>query len=94
LLVSRRRETTPISKHTLNLYRGDFEKLADLYPRNGAGKIIRDLVRRHIRRVEQEILDRRTRPAQVGDLNINIEDLFEAEGGTEPSGLPVVVEQL
>jgi hypothetical protein len=76
--VSRRREQTPISKHTLNLYRGDFEKLADLYPRNGAGKIIRDLVRRHLRHVEQQILDRRARP--TADVSINIEDLFEAEG--------------
>jgi hypothetical protein len=66
--VSRRREQTPISKHTLNLYRGDFEKLADLYPRNGAGKIIRDLVRRHLRHVEQQILDRRARP--TADVSI------------------------
>jgi len=50
----RRREDRAIQKHTLNLYGGDYEKLQALYgTRIGAAKIIRDLVRAHIRKVEE-----------------------------------------
>jgi len=50
----RRREDRAISKHTLNLYAGDYQKLQDLYPpRIGAAKIIRDIIHAHIRKVEE-----------------------------------------
>jgi hypothetical protein len=49
----KRREDHAISKHTLNLFAGDYERLQSLYgTRIGAAKIIRDLVRAHIKRVE------------------------------------------
>ncbi len=38
----------PLQKVTLKLYEGDFRQLADLYPRSGANKVIREMVRRHI----------------------------------------------
>lgn len=41
-----------LSKHTLNLYPGDYQKLRDLYPDVGAGAIIRRIVRRYIEQVE------------------------------------------
>lgn len=41
-----------LSKHTLNLYPGDYEKLRELYPDVGAGAIIRRIVRRFIEQVE------------------------------------------
>lgn len=50
----RRREDHAISKHTLNLYSGDYAKLQHLYgSRIGAAKVIRDIVRAHIRKVEE-----------------------------------------
>lgn len=55
----RRREDREISKHTLNLYAGDYAKLQALYStRVGAGKIIRDIVRAHIRKVEETAAQR------------------------------------
>lgn len=45
----RRKEDLPITKHTLNLYAGEYAALQELYPRHGAGKIIRTLVHRHLR---------------------------------------------
>ena len=51
----KRREDRPISKHTLNLYAGDYEKLQALYStRVGAAKIIRDVIHAHIRRIEED----------------------------------------
>lgn len=41
-----------LSKHTLNLYPGDYEKLRELFPDVGAAAIIRRIVRRHIEHVE------------------------------------------
>jgi hypothetical protein len=55
----RRREDHPIQKHTLNLYRGDYEKLQNLYSsRVGAAKIIRDIIRAHIRKIEEDAAQR------------------------------------
>ena len=52
----RRREDKAITKHTLNLYSGDYEKLQSIYgTRIGAAKIIRDLVYMHIRRIESKV---------------------------------------
>lgn len=51
----RRREDRSITKHTMNLYAGDFSKLQELYTsRVGAGKIIRDIVHAHIRKIEED----------------------------------------
>jgi len=50
----RRREEKAIQKHTLNLFAGDYERLQALYgTRIGAAKIVRDLVRAHIKKVEE-----------------------------------------
>ena len=55
----RRREDHPISKHTLNLYAGDYAKLQLLYStRVGAAKIIRDIIRAHIRKIEESAAQR------------------------------------
>lgn len=45
----KRKEDRPISKHTLNLYAGQLDKLQELHPRLGAAKVIRTLVDDHIR---------------------------------------------
>jgi len=55
----RRREDRPIQKHTLNLYKGDYEKLQALYStRIGAAKIIRDVIHAHIRKIEEDAAQR------------------------------------
>lgn len=55
----KRREDRPISKHTLNLYAGDYAKLQRLYStRVGAAKIIRDVVHAHIRKIEENAQQR------------------------------------
>lgn len=51
----RRREIRPITKHTLNLYVGDYTKLQILYSsRVGAAKVIRDIIHAHIRKIEED----------------------------------------
>jgi hypothetical protein len=51
----KRREDRPITKHTMNLYAGDYARLQALYPtRIGAAKIVRDIIHAHIRRVEEK----------------------------------------
>lgn len=41
-----------LQKHTLNLFRGDYEKVQSLYPDVGAGPIIRRILRRFIEQTE------------------------------------------
>lgn len=65
----RKREDHPIRKHTLNLFEGDYERLQMLFPKAGAGKIIRTLVRKFIVQVE-ESAQQSTTP-----LPIEIEDV-------------------
>lgn len=48
-----RKEARPISKHTLNLFEGQLEKLQELHPRLGGARVIRTLIDDHIRGVEQ-----------------------------------------
>jgi len=50
----RRREDFAIRRHTLNLFDGDFERLQDIHgTRIGASKVIRDLVRAHLREIDR-----------------------------------------
>lgn len=52
-MANKRREAEPLTKHLVNLFQGDFDRLQDLHPRLGAGKVIRMLVRAHIKRAEE-----------------------------------------
>jgi hypothetical protein len=71
----RRREDRPLSKHTLNLYAGDYPKLQALYStRIGAAKIIRDIIHAHIRKVEE---DAAQKIPLVADLDIELEQELE-----------------
>lgn len=71
----KRREIRAISKHTLNLYAGDYAKLQHLYPaRIGAAKIIRDIIHAHIRRVEENAAQRAD---IVSDLDLELEGLTD-----------------
>lgn len=69
----KRKEDRPISKHTLNLYEGQLDKLQELHPRLGAAKVIRTLVDDHIRSVAEGL-------NQIADpippSNIHIEEIL------------------
>jgi len=54
----RRKETYPLQKVTLNLREGDFERLRSLHGRLGAGKVIRELVMGHLKRVDETVAQR------------------------------------
>lgn len=72
----RRREDKAISKHTLNLYAGDYIKLQNLYGnRIGAAKIIRDLVHAHIRKVEE---DASQKVPLIEELDIDLPGMEES----------------
>lgn len=49
----KRKEDKPMTKHTLNLYEGQMERLQELHPRLGAAKVIRTLVDDHIRAADE-----------------------------------------
>lgn len=51
----KRQEDHPLTKHTLNLYQGDFDWFGEHYSRLGASKAIRDLVRAHRRQEEEKV---------------------------------------
>jgi len=48
----KRKETKPVTKHTLNLFEGQVEKLQSLYPRMGAAFAIRRIIDQHIEEIE------------------------------------------
>lgn len=41
-----------LTKHTLNLFKGDYEKLAELYPDLGAAPVIRRIIRKYLESLE------------------------------------------
>lgn len=75
----RRREDRDITKHTLNLYSGDYAKLQGLYStRVGAAKIIRDIIHAHIRKIEEEAQQRLpARGLSPTILDLDLEEVFD-----------------
>lgn len=69
----RRKEDQPLQKVTLNLIEGDFAKLQEIYPRLGAGKVVRTLVHAHVRRIEE------TAQQVTSDLKIEPEEILDGE---------------
>ena len=49
----RRKADYPLQKVTLNLFEGDWDFLQATYPRIGASRVIRDLVRAHVNKVKK-----------------------------------------
>jgi hypothetical protein len=73
----RRREDRGLTKHTVNFYAGDYAKLQTFYPpRIGAGKIIRDVIHAHIRKIEEDAAQKI--PFNLTDLDLD-EDAEYAE---------------
>jgi hypothetical protein len=69
----KRKESRPISKHTLNLYEGQLDKLQELHPRLGAAKVIRTLIEDHIRSIEEGVAQV---VEPVPELNVKLEDIL------------------
>ena len=42
-----------LTKHSLFLYKGDFELLRSYYPEVGAGLVVRKLVRQHLKKLQK-----------------------------------------
>lgn len=55
-----------LSKHTLNLFPGDYAKLQEFYPDLGAATIIRRLVRQFVEQIEEKGI------APVADIDVSI----------------------
>jgi hypothetical protein len=64
----KRKAPYPLQKVTLNLRRGDFDRLRVLHGRRGAGKVIRELVIGHLGRVDTAV-------AQKMQLELPLEEI-------------------
>lgn len=51
---------TPLTRHQILLYKGDFQRLNDIYSSKSATEVIRELVRRHITDVERRLEAQKT----------------------------------
>ena len=69
----KRKEDRPITKHTLNLYAGQLDKLQELHPRLGAAKVIRTLVDDHIRSVAEGVAQI---VEPIPESNVQIEEIL------------------
>ena len=69
----KRKETAPLSKHTLNLYEGQLDKLQELHPRLGAAKVIRTLIDDHLRNVAEGAAQRF---APVPETPVKLEEIL------------------
>lgn len=75
----RRREDKAITKHTLNLYTGDYQFLQTHYGTNiGAAKIIRDLVHIHVRKIKGKV-EQTAEPLVEEHLAPELDDLLKEE---------------
>lgn len=60
-----RKSEEELSKHTLNLYAGDYAQLQQLYPEIGAGVIIRRLVRQYLEQIDAAPSQTPTTPVSI-----------------------------
>lgn len=63
-----RNHDEPLTKHTLWLHEGDFEKLRGYYPELGSSVVVRKLVRAHIRKIEAAASGETAMP----DIEVNL----------------------
>ena len=68
----KRRAEKPLTKHTLNLFEGQVEKLQQLHPRLGSAHVIRLLIDKHIERAEAAAAEAIPAPPT---LELNVEDI-------------------
>jgi hypothetical protein len=68
----RRKEAEPLKKHLVSLYEGDFEELQSLHGRLGASKVIRILVRAHLKRAKEKAAQA-AKPVEIDASKIELE---------------------
>lgn len=62
-------EPDKLEKITLRLYLGDIRTLSDFYPKTGYNRVIRALVRRHVRALkEKDSTESRISTVEIEDL--------------------------
>jgi len=72
-MVRKVREDLEIHKHTLNLYKGDYAAIQELFPDIGAGVVIRKVVRNYVESIKAKTTAEV--PAVTGDqleLKLNV----------------------
>ena len=67
------RSEEELQKHTFHLYKGDYQKLQELYPDLGAAIIIRNLVRKYLTNIENKT-ETTTQFPEVPNVEINSPD--------------------
>ena len=68
----KRKETRPVTKHTLNLFEGQVERLQAMYPRMGAAWAIRRIIDKHVTDIEAQAATAVPEPAPS---NVTVEEL-------------------
>lgn len=63
------KENEPLQQHQVRLFAGDFEKLAEYYPKIGATVALRHLLRKHLKQLDEAVAQR----VSTSDLEIDDE---------------------
>ena len=61
---------TPLTRHQVLLYRGDFARLNELYSTKSATEVIRELVHKHIGQVEARVKELEKEQPNFGAHNV------------------------
>ena len=69
----KRKSDRPLSKHTLNLFKGQMEWLQDNHGRLGAALVIRTLVEDHIRQTVEGVAQRME---PIPESKVNVEEIL------------------
>lgn len=68
----KRKAAQPLTKHTLNLFEGQYERLQSFYPRVGAAYVIRALIDKHV----DELKEKAAQAVPEQAVSVTIEDLI------------------
>lgn len=68
----KRKAAEPLTKHTLNLFEGQYERLQSFYPRVGAAYVIRALINQHI----DELKEKAEQAVPAPAVTATIEDII------------------
>jgi len=66
--MTKRRERLPLEIVSVSLFKGEFARLSELYPKVGVSKVVRELVHDHLRKIEEAAAA--SVPAPRIDLNV------------------------
>lgn len=76
--MTRRRESEPLKKITLNVYERDYERMQLLYPKAGATVAIRQLIHSHVMKVEAKTAAKLDESlVDELEVDVNVDELTE-----------------